>query len=127
MQGSKGCGAVVQTELICSPTQNHNTQNYNTRHSISIVVQVHLSTSKEGYENLIFTLILCFVLHVFLTLFFFPVLLTICTNYRYSLSTLNKLSVKLISTLFDLLAVAGAVKELGERAARAEEQRQREH
>ncbi|GMH69065.1 hypothetical protein TrLO_g10656 [Triparma laevis f. longispina] len=74
--------------------------------------EVHLLTSKEGYENLIFTIVLIFLLHLFLSLIFFPVFLTICTNYRYSLSTLNKLSVKLISCLFDIVAVAGAVKEL---------------
>lgn len=99
-------------QFACSQHMNISNSNALKSHHSLTTQEVHLSTSKEGYENLIFTIVLIFLLHLFLSLIFFPVFLTICTNYRYSLSTLNKLSVKLISCLFDIVAVAGAVKEV---------------
>ncbi len=74
--------------------------------------EVTIVSPSEGRLLSLQTFMLCCVLHGTLALFAYPVLVTILTNRRYSLATLNKLAIKSISAVFDAVAVAGAIKEL---------------
>ena len=74
--------------------------------------EITLLDANDGYQNLISTIIVCTTLHISLTLVILPFLVTFLTNNLYSFRTLNKLTIKIISAVFDLIAVTGAIKEL---------------
>jgi hypothetical protein len=74
--------------------------------------EVRVSSTEEGYRMLCFVFLLCCVLHFFLSLLVFPTWITLLSDKRFAMSTLNKLSIKLISVLFDFIGVVGAVREL---------------
>jgi len=77
-----------------------------------LVWEVTLKTPEDGYRNTLHTVIVCVILHLLLTTLLWPITLTICTNCKYSIRTINKLSIKTISSAFDFIAVAGGIKEL---------------
>jgi hypothetical protein len=56
--------------------------------------------------------LLCCSLQFFFSLFVFPLSITLISDKRFAISTLNKLSIKLISVLFDFIGVVGAIREL---------------